>query len=293
MTKSSLAIVIPAWNEERVIGDCLAALVNQHLPGAVTITVIANGCSDRTAEAARAFCAEAARRGIEMIVAERDAPGKPAALNFGDELCPPSAHRLYLDADVRLSQGALVALAAAFETGTQLAAPALRLDDSNAPALCRGYWRCWAALPNVQGQVLGAGAYGVSAQGRAKWDCFPEVIADDLYARSHFAKHETAVLDNVSFSTAAPDSIRGTLRMLTRWRRGNVQLSRLASAESGVLQTSKALTRTSLRHVLGALRPHVSARDVAAFACITAIVRTLTILPTILPTQDSQWKRGR
>lgn len=277
MTGTALGVVVPAWNEEQVIGDCLAALIKQDLPGPVKIAVIANGCSDHTAEIARTFSTLADQRGIELAVAECDTRGKPAALNVGDALCPPRAHRLYLDADACLSPRTLVALVAAFDAGTEFAAPALVLDYSHAPAACHAYWRCWTALPNVKAQVVGAGAYGVSARGRARWGRFPEVIADDLYVRSRFTEDEAVIVDGVSFTTAAPTSMAGTLRMLTRWRRGNLELGAVRPAKTSLRQTATA--------VIG----HASVGDLAVFGFITMAVRTLAVLPT----QVGGWERGR
>lgn len=291
MTGAALGVVVPAWNEERVIGHCLAALVNQELPGPLKIAVVANGCSDHTADVARAFRTSARQRGIELAVVECDARGKPAALNIGDQLFPPSAHRLYLDADACLSPSALAALVAAFEAGTEFAAPELILDYSHAPAACRAYWRCWAALPNVRADVVGGGAYGVSARGRARWDRFPEVIADDLYVRSHFTKDEAVIVNGVSFTTPAPASVAGTLRMLTRWRRGNVEHELLGDHKWRTVAAPGTVTlaNTSVRHTATAILAHASVRDLAVFTFITAVVRTLAVLST----RVDAWERGR
>lgn len=292
MSATALGVVVPAWNEEHVIGDCLAALAEQELPGSVRVAVIANGCTDRTAEVARTFVAQARRRGIELVVIERATTGKAAALNTGDDVCPPGAHRLYLDADVRLAPRAFVALVTAFDGGVDFAAPMLALDYSDSPSACQAYWRCWAALPNVRRQVVGAGAYGVSARGRARWARFPDLIADDLFVRSHFSKEEGVTIDGVDFTTSAPTSMVGTLRMLTRWRRGNLQLRKLASdgwvGPSPIL-TNSPIPSTSLRHTCAAILPHASVKDFAVFAAMTAVVRTLTVLPT----QPGTWERGR
>lgn len=292
MTRTTLDVVIPAWNEEDMIGDCIAALISQELPEPVRVVVVANGCSDRTAEIARSYCRRAAERDVDLLVVECTERGKPAALNAGEQRCSPGSHRLYLDADTRLAPGAITALLTAFDRGFKFAAPALRLDYSDAPWVCRSYWRCWAALPNVRGAVVGAGAYAVSAHGRSRWSRFPKVIADDLYVRSRFSRDETVVVESVSFTTAAPTSVTGTIRMLTRWRYGNVQLRMPAAhrgddARDSVVESP--LQKASLRSTVAAVLPYASAWDLIFFAFITLVVRTRMMLGRPV----GAWERGR
>src|SRR5689334_22722484 len=55
MTKPFLSVIIPAHNEEHYIGKTLEALHRQTF-NSFEIVVIANGCSDHTAEVARGRC---------------------------------------------------------------------------------------------------------------------------------------------------------------------------------------------------------------------------------------------
>lgn len=71
-----VAVVIPVWNGEAVIGRCLEALSRQTLPrDAYQIIVVDNGSSDSTAEIARGFAA------VEVIAETR--PGSYVARNLG------------------------------------------------------------------------------------------------------------------------------------------------------------------------------------------------------------------
>lgn len=49
-----VSVVIAAHNEEAVIGGCLDALLAQRTDTPLEVVVSANGCTDRTAEAAEA-----------------------------------------------------------------------------------------------------------------------------------------------------------------------------------------------------------------------------------------------
>jgi hypothetical protein len=75
-----ISIVIPAHDEERVIGRCLSGLASGAEPGELEVVVVANGCTDGTAAAARTF------PGVRVV--ETPVAGKAAALNLGDEHAP-------------------------------------------------------------------------------------------------------------------------------------------------------------------------------------------------------------
>ncbi len=61
------SIVIAAYNEAAVIGRCLDALLSGAAPGEFDVTVVANGCTDDTAEVA-------ARAGVRVL--DLSSPGK-------------------------------------------------------------------------------------------------------------------------------------------------------------------------------------------------------------------------
>ncbi|MGH2899479.1 MAG: glycosyltransferase, partial [Solirubrobacteraceae bacterium] len=102
----TLTVIIPAHDEEAVIGACLTSLVHQDIATDVQVVVVANGCRDATAAVAQGFGPALRRRGFSVDFCEIVEPSKPTALNIADSL---SRHgdRVYLDADVDLSSNAL------------------------------------------------------------------------------------------------------------------------------------------------------------------------------------------
>src|SRR5262245_31280326 len=112
------SVVIAAHNEEAVIGRCLDAIRGAGAP-ALDITLGANGRRARTAEVA------AERAGVSVF--DLDAAGKPGRLNAGDAVAI-GFPRLYLDADVVLSAGAIVHLVRAIEHGPLAVVPQRKLD---------------------------------------------------------------------------------------------------------------------------------------------------------------------
>ena len=88
-----ISVVIPAHNEEAVIGRCLQNLLEGAEPDELEFVVVGNGCKDATATAARSF-------GPPVRVIETPVASKSNALNLGDaaaQIFP----RAYIDADIR------------------------------------------------------------------------------------------------------------------------------------------------------------------------------------------------
>lgn len=75
----AISVIVPALNEERVIGRCLASLKQQKLPAArFEVIVVDNGSKDRTREIARSF-----GRWLSVKVVERSGVRIAALRNFG------------------------------------------------------------------------------------------------------------------------------------------------------------------------------------------------------------------
>lgn len=108
-----VAVLIPAHNEALGVGETVACLLSIIPPG-TRVLVVADNCTDATAEAARSAGAEVTER---HDTARR---GKGFALAHGRavlaEGTPPQVV-VVLDADCRLSQGSIEALAAAVSEG--------------------------------------------------------------------------------------------------------------------------------------------------------------------------------
>ena len=68
----AVGIVIPAHNEETVIGRCLEVLLDGAAEGEFQVVVVPNGCSDRTADVARRYPVTV----VETASRERSAPSR-------------------------------------------------------------------------------------------------------------------------------------------------------------------------------------------------------------------------
>lgn len=205
------SVVIPAHQEERTIARCLEALLAPAL--SLEIVVVANGCTDRTAEVARGF------EGASVLVL-RDG-SKAAALNAGDHFASVFP-RLYVDADVVLT-GAEHLLAALQGDRPLLAVPSRRLDVVTAHPLVRGYYRTWERLQECRGDLLGSGVYAVNEAGRARWAEFPAGIADDYHVHSRFEPAERVVADRASSQVRPPRTLSSLLAVRARVYGGNLE----------------------------------------------------------------------
>lgn len=228
------SVIIPAHNEESVIGRCLTALYAEYVGFVSEVIVVCNGCTDNTAAIASSF------PGVQVV--ELQEASKIAALNAGDaaaSLFP----RVYLDADITCSLAQLSQCIAHMQTGHQIAAPQSIMEMRSSSWLVKSYLSTWMQLPYYQsGHMVGSGIYILTEQGRGKFSHWPNVIADDAYVRALFQFEEIYVDKNTHFSIYAPRTVSGLVKIRTRARFGNMQLESIYP-ETKVLgeNNSKAL----------------------------------------------------
>ena len=172
-----MSVVIPAHNEERVLPRLLASLADARLE----IIVVANGCSDATADVARAA-------GVRVI--ELAEGSKVAALDAGDDAASLFP-RAYVDADIEIDARDLLAVADRLRDGPELvASPRLRLDLSGATWPVRAYYAVWDVSSFRRRGHIGSGVYVLSAGGRRRFGTFPPVIGDDRFVQGLFGPAE-------------------------------------------------------------------------------------------------------
>ena len=267
------SIVIAAHNEAAVIGRCLDTLLAGTEPGEFDVIVVANGCTDATAQVA------AARPGVSVL--DLPEPGKVPALNAGDVLAE-GFPRIYLDADILISaDGARALRDALCAVSDPAAVPLLavtarrELDLSHSPLLVRAYYAINSRLPTFQNALFGRGVVALSAEGRARFGRFPDVVADDLFLDCLFSAAEKREVESVSSRVAAPRRTAALVRRLVRVRRGNAGLRAQAAAAGARV---RGAARTSwLRDV--ALRDPVLLPAAACYAGITLLAAGLARLP--------------
>lgn len=209
------SIVVPAHNEERVLGRTLSALLAEAAPGEFDVVVVANGCTDATAAVAGGFA------GVRVV--ETEVPSKSNALRLGDETAA-GFPRVYLDADVVLASAQVRALCAALTGGVLAAGPQRRLVMDGVRWPVRWYYDVWQRLAHVRDELYGRGVIALAEQGHARLGPWGEVMADDLAVATAFGPAEQAIVAGAVVEIRPPRTYADLLRRRVRAMSGNARL---------------------------------------------------------------------
>lgn len=226
--RARASVVIAAHNEAAALPTTLNSLLSGAGPDEFEVVVVANGCTDDTADVARSY------EGVNVL--ELTDSGKAQAINAAEQLVR-SFPRVYLDADIQLTPkdvrrlcsrlaGRTLPMGHASVAEPLAVSPARRVVTTGRPLLVRAYYAVNSRLPAFDDALFGRGAVVVSELGRRRFGVFPPALADDLFLDSLFGAHEKRVVPEVEVSVLAPGTTRELLSRLERVRRGNLQLRR-------------------------------------------------------------------
>jgi len=212
------SVILPAHNESSVIVTSLKSIVTQS-NNAADIIVVANGCTDNTAEIARRF-------EPRVSIIDTPVPSKTNALNLGDSQAS-SYPRIYMDADIQLTDGSLNKIIEALSLGGLLAvSPTPKMNLSKSSWAVKAYYEIWLSLPYCQHGMLGAGVFALSEEGRKRFNKFPDIIADDGYVRALFTESERGNVKGAYSIVTAPSSLSWLLKIKVRSRLGQMELAK-------------------------------------------------------------------
>ena len=211
------SVIIPAHDEEAMIERVIRAVLDEGVED-LECVVVANACSDRTAEIARRF--EPAVR-----VLETETPGKCNALNLGERHLTRFP-RVFLDGDIVLHEGALKRLIAASGPKRPIISPMPAFVLNGATPAIRLFFRAQRFNKYFGGESPnGSGTFVLSEEARSRWDTFPEIISDDGFVQGHFAPEERSVVQDAVADVGQPRDIPSLLRVRARVRRGHAELA--------------------------------------------------------------------
>lgn len=279
------SVLIPAHDEEQVVGETLHALLDDVPDGTFDVVVVCNGCSDDTAAQAREF------PGVRVL--EIPEPSKARAIEVGNRATRVFP-RVCLDADVAISGRDVLELVAPVRAGEVLAtAPrrVLPLDDCS--WVVRAYYEVWQSLPQVREGLFGRGVVALSEVGQARVDLRAPAMADDLVTSEAFMPAERRVVTTASVVVHPPRTTADLLRRRTRVATGNAQASSLG--------LRRPTSSTSLSTLLGlaARRPRLAFRvPVFVGVCLLAKRRSRRAIragdySTWLRDESSRLRPGR
>lgn len=228
------SVVIPAHNEESVIGRCLEALTSPEVitaaPELFEIVVVCNGCTDETAAVAQKFPC--------VTVIEIPESSKVAALNAGDSAVTKFP-RIYLDADSELSNLSAWSMLrqAADHSGPAIFSASVKFDTSRCSVLTRSFSRCAQRTSFGESSIIGRGVYTLNAAGRARFEKFPELVGDDYFVASLFNVGEQIINPCATVVVRPPGDILSLVRVRGRVYYGNweagLERSRFVSSHQG------------------------------------------------------------
>jgi glycosyltransferase involved in cell wall biosynthesis len=255
------SVVIPAHDEQSVIGRLLERLLARTALGELDVVVVPNGCTDRTAEVAASY-------GPDVRVVESPIPSKRAALRLGDEHAR-TFPRLYVDADVELGADDVRQLRAALaEPGVLAVAPERQLDLAGRSRGVRMYHQVWTRLPAVRTRLFGRGVLAVTEEGYKRIRALPPVMADDLAASLAFAPDECAIVAGAAVVVRPPRTWPDLVRRRIRVETGTSQLE-----QEDVVPGASA--RTGVRDLVGMVRGEPGLAPAMFVFLATAVVARL------------------
>jgi GT2 family glycosyltransferase len=240
----SASVIVPAWNEQGTLAECLDALGQTRYDGEWEIIVMAGG-PDGTFDAARAY-AETSPRCIQVLP-QRDGGGKNGAMN--DAAARANGEVLvFLDADAVVTPDWLSAMVVAVVEGgcgasTGKFVPARRTLVSR--ALEMGQTLEYEARGRVQ--LQGSGGMAVRREAFVAIGGLPEggAFADDwdLSARLAAGGYRLAFAPAAVSTTERPSDLREWWQNEVRWRRIHLlSLLRVGDVElANPVKAAKAL----------------------------------------------------
>lgn len=265
MTTPEISVLIPAHNEAGVIHRSLEPLAELAAEGLLQVIVIANGCSDDTAEIARRTCPSA-------TVLEMGAASKVIALNAGAGLCVGRAV-ICLDADIALSPEALYALARPLIAGrAELACGRMAVALNKSSALVRAFYRGWALSPYFDKGKAGGVVALSAAFAREIFPLRAFTSDDEMIARLATSRRQ-AYVPEAAFEVFAPRTAAALIAIRKRSRRGT------AALEKAGMATRRATNSAGfLKTLQRALRSPARLPDVCVYGAVIVWVRLLLAL---------------
>lgn len=212
-----ISIIIPAYNEENTIERCLKSIFKGTEEANIEIIIVCNGCTDNTADVARKY-------EPKVLVLETKIGSKSNALNLGDRKAKYFP-RFYIDADVQVSGKAIIKVAEVLETNKALAAaPMMNIILNKTSYFVKKYYKVWENLPYAKEGMIGSGIYGISREGRTRFNDFPDIIADDAFIRLQFKETERITVSDVKFNIFPPRNLKNLIAIKTRVKVGGNEL---------------------------------------------------------------------
>jgi poly-beta-1,6-N-acetyl-D-glucosamine synthase len=228
-----VSVVVPAYNEERVIANCVESVLADRYPHKEVI-LVDDGSSDRTLEIMRRFEADPRVR----VVSQANA-GKAAALNAGIARSAGEV-LLFVDADGIFTPGTTSELLKGFDRpdvgavcGNDEPVNLDRHQTRLLALLTHGTAFVRRALAQVGCLTIVSGNCGAFRRAAIEQvgDFMPGFVGEDLELtwRVHLAGWRVAFRPRAIVYAEVPSTVRALWKQRVRWTRGHLQTVRLHS----------------------------------------------------------------
>jgi cellulose synthase/poly-beta-1,6-N-acetylglucosamine synthase-like glycosyltransferase len=277
-----LAILVPAHDEDAVIGATLASIAAARRPED-RVLVVADNCSDRTADIARASGAEV------LVRNDTTRRGKGYALQYAiDSLrSAPPAGVVVIDADCALGPGAFAKIAAEMEaTGRPAQMLCLMRAPEGAPPQRRIAEFAWILINKVRMrglQRLSGGARLTGAGTALPWSVAERIdlasgeIVEDLALSVRLTAQGAAptLVEDALVESVFPAPTASAVTQRARWENGSLRLAMRVAP--GLLL--RALTKGDFRLFCAAL--DLAVPPMTVFGALLAVVAFVSLAPAL------------
>lgn len=230
-----LAVVVPAHDEEDGIADCVRSLLACEVPpNGARVVVIADNCTDHTADVAYAHGAEV------LVRSDLERRGKGYALEvaFDHVLADPEVEAvLVVDADTEVQDNFLVAMAAAFAGGADGVQTRYLVSNPDASRRARlmnvALLAFNVARPRARERyglsvgILGNG-FGLHRRVLERLPYTARSVVEDLEYHLMMVREGFSVrfVEETSVSAPVPESPEGQTTQRARWEGGRFRMIR-------------------------------------------------------------------
>jgi len=228
LSKPTVSVIIPAYNEEKRIAKCVEAALNQNYRGEIEVIVVSDGSTDRTCEIVSGYP-------VKLLNVESN-KGKANALNLGAKEAKGDV-LVYSDGDSFIANDAVSSLIRTLETNKDAAAVAgnVFIDDEGKNNFLKKFQmieyyteqEIGRHLQSLKGSVLVCpGPLFAVRRHFAEQVVFSnETVVEDADYTVHLLKHAKVVREpQAKVFTAAPESLGEWFSQRKRWWYGNLQI---------------------------------------------------------------------
>lgn len=271
-----VAVLVPAHDEERGITRTLA-LIRAQMRSGDRLLVVADNCSDRTAELARAAGAEVIER------RNADQRGKGYALDYGLQHLrqAPCPVVVFVDADCELVAGSLDALARSIAaSGRPVQSLNLMTARDRAGTINGGVAEFAFRVKNLV-RPRGLARFGLPCQLMGTGMALPwEVVGEASFANGHLAEdmklglelagagHAPLFCETACVLSAFPESDVGADGQRSRWENGHLKL--MSASLPALFTRQVARSPAAIAMTLDVLVPPLTLLAFVQFAALVA-----------------------